>query len=426
MTTFDAPGAGTISGEGTFPNTINGAGINVGYFVDSGDVMHGYERAVDGTYTVIDVPVAGNQGTELDAINASGEIAGRYIDSGGVYHGFLRSGSTGTAQTISFPTIPTQTYGNPAFTLSATATSGLPVHFAVLSGPATLSGSTLTITGAGSVTVQATQPGNGTIAAAPPVDQTFAVDPALLTASANDEVVAHGLTIPTLTGTLTGVVGSDGITATFSTTATISSPVGTYLVTPVLHDPGGRLGNYDVILADGALTIYNPFGLPLLLWTSPAGAIAGSKGYTLTVNGGNFTSNSRVLWNGAVRATVLVSSEQLTATILAADILHEETALVTVVNAAPTPATSSAQPIAVQSLTPVAKIASASLTDASHVLTLTGTDFVSGSSIEWKEASLATKYVSPWQISAMVPVPSLPASVVVANPAGTSRSFELQ
>ena len=60
------------------------------------------------------------------------------------------------AQTITFPNPGTQTFGVPPITLTATASSGLAVSYTVTSGPATVSGSKLTITGAGSVTVQAT------------------------------------------------------------------------------------------------------------------------------------------------------------------------------------------------------------------------------------------------------------------------------
>ena len=81
-------------------------------------------------------------------------------------------------QTITFPTIPTQTYSVAPLTLNATASSGLTVSYAVTSGPAFVSGNTLTITGAGSVAVQASQIGNATYLAATPVSQTFTVNQA--------------------------------------------------------------------------------------------------------------------------------------------------------------------------------------------------------------------------------------------------------
>lgn len=64
-----------------------------------------------------------------------------------------------TTQTISFPAIGPVTVGQ-TITLNATASSGLPVTFQVLSGPATISGNKLTITGPGSVKVAATQAGS--------------------------------------------------------------------------------------------------------------------------------------------------------------------------------------------------------------------------------------------------------------------------
>jgi len=52
------------------------------------------------------------------------------------------------------------------------------VSFSILSGQATVSGSTITITGAGLVTVRASQAGNDTYNAATDVDQAFTVNQA--------------------------------------------------------------------------------------------------------------------------------------------------------------------------------------------------------------------------------------------------------
>ena len=79
---------------------------------------------------------------------------------------------TPASQTILFPPIPNQTDGA-TVALSASATSGLPVGYAVTSGPATINGNRLTTTGNGSVTVQATQTGNLNYTAAHPVSRAF-------------------------------------------------------------------------------------------------------------------------------------------------------------------------------------------------------------------------------------------------------------
>jgi hypothetical protein len=78
------------------------------------------------------------------------------------------------SQSITFPAIPTQTNGAQV-ALNATASSGLAVVYSVISGPATVSGSVLTTTGTGTVTVEANQSGNANYFAASAVDQTFKV-----------------------------------------------------------------------------------------------------------------------------------------------------------------------------------------------------------------------------------------------------------
>ena len=70
-----------------------------------------------------------------------------------------------------------QRAGDAPFPLTATADSGLPVSFSV-TGPATLSGNMLTLTGWGTVTVTAAQPGNNTYSAAADVARSFVVSPA--------------------------------------------------------------------------------------------------------------------------------------------------------------------------------------------------------------------------------------------------------
>ncbi len=79
------------------------------------------------------------------------------------------------AQTITFAALGDKTFTDAPFALTATSTSGLPAAFSVVSGPASIAGNTLTITGAGAITVRAAQVGNINFAAATPVDRTFNV-----------------------------------------------------------------------------------------------------------------------------------------------------------------------------------------------------------------------------------------------------------
>jgi Bacterial Ig-like domain (group 3)/FG-GAP-like repeat len=86
------------------------------------------------------------------------------------------------AQTISFAAVTSPiTYSTNPIALSATATSGLPVTCTVLSGPATISGSSLSVTGSGSIVIDANQSGNSDYFAAPQATQTLVVNPAPVT-----------------------------------------------------------------------------------------------------------------------------------------------------------------------------------------------------------------------------------------------------
>jgi hypothetical protein len=89
------------------------------------------------------------------------------------------------AQTITFSTLAGKTYGDPPFTVSASSSSGLAISFSIVSGPATISGSTVTITGVGSVTVRASQAGDANYNAAAVVDQSFTVAKAAQTITFN-------------------------------------------------------------------------------------------------------------------------------------------------------------------------------------------------------------------------------------------------
>ena len=82
---------------------------------------------------------------------------------------------TTTDQTINFAALANKTVGDAPFTLTASASSGLPVSFSVVSGPATISGNTVSITGAGTVTIAAAQAGNASFNAAKTVSQSFTV-----------------------------------------------------------------------------------------------------------------------------------------------------------------------------------------------------------------------------------------------------------
>ncbi len=83
--------------------------------------------------------------------------------------------SAKTGQTITFNPPGNQATGSAPFALSATASSGLPVTFTVVSGPATVTNGLVQVTGPGTVSIQASQPGDGFFLPAAPVTQSFNV-----------------------------------------------------------------------------------------------------------------------------------------------------------------------------------------------------------------------------------------------------------
>jgi len=83
-------------------------------------------------------------------------------------------------QTINFDIIGKKQITDPPFILSASASSGLPIEFKLVAGPATLVGNTVTLTGEpGIVTISANQSGNSIYYPAPETLRSFYVsDPA--------------------------------------------------------------------------------------------------------------------------------------------------------------------------------------------------------------------------------------------------------
>jgi hypothetical protein len=107
------------------------------------------------------------------------------------------------------------------------------------------------------------------------------VSPEPLTVSAASTSRIFGQNNPVFTGTITGLTNNDNITATYSCSATASSPPGTYPIVPALVDPGSRLGNYSATTNDGTLTIYAGVTNEMMTWTNPSSITYGTA---LTTN----------------------------------------------------------------------------------------------------------------------------------------------
>ena len=234
----------------------------------------------------------------VDASTGSDTISLAVNDQGNTGTGGAQSDSktigitlTKATQTINFSTLADKTYGAANFTVSATATSSLPVSLSIVSGPATLSGSTVTITGVGAVVVRASQAGDNSYSAANNVDQSFTVNKATLNVTADNQTKVYGQANPTLTFTYSGFVNSETAsvlsgTPSLTTTATASSSAGGYTITA----GAGTLAasNYTFNLVNGTLNITRA---TLTVTADDQVKVYGDANPTLTVTYSGFANN---------------------------------------------------------------------------------------------------------------------------------------
>ena len=189
-----------------------------------------------------------------------------------VINGTLTVTTTGAtpAATIAAPAV-TGVYGD-AYTLAAAITGNQP------SGPTGTA--TFSIAGAALCPVQPL-PANGAVACSPSatledagtysvtvsysgdstypastVNITLVVAPRPVTITADNKTRPVNTANPAFTGTIANVVPGQSITATYSTTATTSSPAGTYPITPAYTiGAGTKASDYAVTVVNGTLTV---------------------------------------------------------------------------------------------------------------------------------------------------------------------------
>jgi GH25 family lysozyme M1 (1,4-beta-N-acetylmuramidase) len=180
-----------------------------------------------------------------------------------------------------------------------------------------------------------------------------------------------------------------------------------------------------------------PNAPPVLAALTPNSAPAGGSDLGITIQGANFAcAVSTAYWNGTPLATTYVSPAQLAAVVPAALTAMPGTSSVTVVNQTPgggtsataafsvTGSTVGTPPPAITGITPTT--APAGRGDVT--ISIQGTGFAAGiSTAYWNGIPLATTYVSPTQLAAIVPA-ALTATVgtgsvtVVNQPPGGGTS----
>jgi hypothetical protein len=152
-------------------------------------------------------------------------------------------------QTITFGTLPSVAYGDPSFTLTATASSGLPVTYTSSNtAVATVSGNTITILTPGTTTITAIQSGNLSYAATT-TTQVLTVTPKSITiaSAVASNKVYNGNTAAVITGTLAGVINSDVVTFTGTGTFATSN-VGTGIAVTASCTIGGANAAYYTLV----------------------------------------------------------------------------------------------------------------------------------------------------------------------------------
>ena len=198
------------------------------------------------------------------------------------------SASSGTAAEYinAFTAIAARVYGA-AFTITPPlCTSSLPVTVTVKSGPATLTGTTLSITGPGTVTLAADQIGNTNYKMAAEVTTSFNASAATLTYTATPVSRNYGVANPVFTGTVTGFVNTDTqASATTGTLAFISPGTTTSIVgSYAINGSGLSATNYVFSQAAGnatALTVTALTSPVFSQWAAEYGATGGTSGDSL-------------------------------------------------------------------------------------------------------------------------------------------------
>ena len=134
------------------------------------------------------------------------------------------------SQTITFGSLSSRAFSPTPFTVSASASSGLPVSFASTTlSVCTVSGASVTLVTVGTCTIQATQAGNTNYAAATPVNRSFTVSKASQTITFG-ALSNQPLSTPPFTLNATA---SSGLAVSFSSLTTGVCNVSTATVTLV-------------------------------------------------------------------------------------------------------------------------------------------------------------------------------------------------
>lgn len=344
----------------------------------------------------------------------------------GISPSVIQVGATGTVVTVSgtgfLPSTGVLINGmtRPAKIVSA-STMTVALSAADQAAPGTLNVTAVNPNPGGGVS------GSAALSVNNPAPGTLTLTPASLIAGANGATQLKVAGSGFVASTIIEVNGDPRPSTYVSSTqmvATISSAdqanAGVLHVTAVNGAPGG--GTSPV----GNLSVENP--APGGILVSPNMVSTGAQSATtITVTGANFVPNTVVQVNGSSRPTTFVSSTDLTASLTVADQATAGSLAITAFTPTPGGGTSSTATVAVNTPT-LGFISLDPSTVASGgqntTITVNGSGFVSGTTIQVNGAARATTYNGPTQLTFTLLAADLASpgrlAVVASNPAPSS------
>ena len=277
--------------------------------------------------------------------------------------------------------------------------------------------------GSGNVTVTSPAPGGGT---------------------SNGVLFSVTLPSPTITS-FTPTSGPAGTTVTVRGTnfqlvkyVGLASPGNTYASFTVLNEttltfvvpagavsgPIGVVTSADTGYSTDVFTVTpTPNLVPTITNLAPNTTVAGSTGFTLTVNGTGFINSSVVSFNGAALATTYVSAAQLTAQVPASAVASAGTVGITVTSPAPGGGTSAPATFTITAPAPTLVSFAPAQGLVGTVVTVTGTALTGASAVTLNGASVGSfTVVNATTLMFSVPANATSGLVAVTTAGGTATS----
>jgi carboxypeptidase family protein len=325
-------------------------------------------------------------------------------------------------QTITFGALAGHTFGDPDFSVSASASSSLTVTFGA-SGNCTVTGSTVHITGAGSCTITASQTGNSNFNAATDVPQSFSI------AKSNQTITFGALAgktfgnadfaaSATASSTLAVSFGASGNCTVTGSTVHITV-AGSCTIT------ASQAGDSNF---NAATNVPQTFAIakatPTVTVTCPAGVIYDGAAHACTaaaigIGSVTVTGTQAITYNGNAAAPSAQGNYAVSDSFTSSDANYNNaTGTGSLTIAALTPTVANMSPIVLPQ------------NSAAFTLTVNGTNFVPGTVVNWNGSARVTTFVGPTQVKAAILATDLTtvgtAVVTVFNPTpggGTSSAF---